>query len=597
MNYIIPTKFLLSFALIIISFGSKAQSNFYNIDSIPKIEITFKQSNWDYQMDTAKAGKKGYIIATQCKINGLVYDSVGVKYKGNSSYKASQTKNPLHINLDYIKGNQNYDGYTEIKLSNGRSDPSMVREMLSYEILRNYMDAPLANSAEVYINGTYYGLYTNCQSISKSFLGKQFYSNDNAFFKCNPVSVFGSSNPDLKYLGTSASSYYNCYELHSASTKDWNQLVNLCDTLNNSFSNIESILDIDRAIWMLAFDNVLINLDSYLGSFRQNYYLFRDDNNRFCPIIWDLNMSFGGFTQLAGMTRLDTTGMKNLSPSANSTSANHPLVQKIWGNPTYQRMYIAHMKTITTEMFSSGWYFKRAQQMQSIIDTAVYNDKYKFFTNAQFNSALTSNISSGMPGNYIPGIVNLMKGRVNYLTNTSYFTNTPPTISGISVSKTSPDVFTSVYVTATISSPTYLYVGYRSQRPSKFIKVLMKDDGLNGDGAASDGVYGASIPLNSAITEYYIYAENAKAGLFAPQRAEHEFYTITATTPTQDTGQVVINEILPNNNAATPDHNGQYDDWLELYNNTSNSIALKGLFLSDTSGKLKMFQWHRQVGG
>ena len=54
----------------------------------------------------------------------------------------------------------------------------------------------------------------------------------------------------------------------------------------------------------------------------------------------------------------------------------------------------------------------------------------------------------------------------------------------------------------------------------------MYDDGLHNDGAASDNIYGADIIINSLITEYYIYAENADAGMFSPERAEHEFYTL-----------------------------------------------------------------------
>ena len=38
----------------------------------------------------------------------------------------------------------------------------------------------------------------------------------------------------------------------------------------------EKVLDVDRALWMLAFNNVLVNLDSYSGAFRQNYYLYHD---------------------------------------------------------------------------------------------------------------------------------------------------------------------------------------------------------------------------------------------------------------------------------------------------------------------------------
>ena len=39
--------------------NSSAQS-FYDINTIQAIEITFSQSNWDYMLDTAKAGSDGF---------------------------------------------------------------------------------------------------------------------------------------------------------------------------------------------------------------------------------------------------------------------------------------------------------------------------------------------------------------------------------------------------------------------------------------------------------------------------------------------------------------------------------------------------------
>jgi spore coat protein CotH len=38
-------------------------------------------------------------------------------------------------------------------------------------------------------------------------------------------------------------------------------------------------------LWMLAFNNVFVNLDSYTGGFSQNYYLYKDENRRFNPVV------------------------------------------------------------------------------------------------------------------------------------------------------------------------------------------------------------------------------------------------------------------------------------------------------------------------
>ena len=79
------------------------------------------------------------------------------------------------------------------------------------------------------------------------------------------------------------------------SDASWQDLIDLTNTIENSANTIENSMDIDRAIWMSAFNNVLVNLDSYSGPFRQNYYLIKDDNNRMNTIIWDLNECLGGF--------------------------------------------------------------------------------------------------------------------------------------------------------------------------------------------------------------------------------------------------------------------------------------------------------------
>ena len=308
-------KFL-SFLTFVLFIQSLLAQNFYDKTTVQTIEIFFTQANWDALMDNLAQTTEDYLLADSVRINGVVYDSVGVKYKANSSYNPNNNKNPMHINLDWVHSNQDYQGYTEVKLQNGFMDPSMIREVLSYAILENYMDCPKSNFANVYINGTLRGLYSSAQSIDDRFNTDHYYDHAGSFFKCNPIGGAGpggGTSPDLKYLGTDTALYANGYELKS--TYGWTNLVDMINTLNNNFTSIEDKLDLDRAIWMLAFNNVWVNLDSYNGSFRQNYYLYRDINNRFVPTIWDLNMSFNGFPGGTGTG----TGGATLDPMSNST--------------------------------------------------------------------------------------------------------------------------------------------------------------------------------------------------------------------------------------------------------------------------------------
>ena len=91
------SKNTLLFLLSIFSISNLPAQGLYDSATITLIEIDFSQSNWDYILDTAKAGSEGYIMAPTVTINGVSFDSVGVKYKGNSTYQPNQSKNPWHI--------------------------------------------------------------------------------------------------------------------------------------------------------------------------------------------------------------------------------------------------------------------------------------------------------------------------------------------------------------------------------------------------------------------------------------------------------------------------------------------------------------------
>ncbi|MBP7809649.1 MAG: CotH kinase family protein [Bacteroidia bacterium] len=561
-------KFTLFFLVLIIANNLKSQA-FYDVTKIQKIEIQFSQSNWDYMLDTSKAGKDNYVLSQWVKINGVQFDSAGVKYKGNSSYNVNNAKNPFHIELDFVK-NQDYQGYKDIKLSNGFKDPSFVREVLSYNILNKYMPSPLSNYCQVYVNGVYIGVYANTEAVSKTFVDSRFYSKNNSFF------FMDNFNCPLKYNGPDSASY-TTYTIKS--TTGWKALINLCDTLVNKPSFIESILDVDRSLWMMGFDNVLVNLDSYIGAPTHNYYAYRDDNGRFNPIVWDVNEAFGNFTNAGGGPPLTLAQEQVMSPYLHLTDPNWPLIQNLLANPMFKRMYIAHMRTIVNENFANGSYTTTAYNLQSVIDTALQSDLNKFYTYSQFTVNVNTNVTSGP--STIAGLSVLMGPRVNYLQSSTDFTLTPPTITSATAA-TTPSLNAAVTITANVTNANSngVYLGYRFAVTQRFNRVLMYDDGLNNDGAAGDNVFGATFTMTASSAQYYVYAENNNAGMFAPERAEYEFYTLAAIQ-TASVGQVYINEFLADNAGDVSNETFQFEDWIELYNTTSSQLELSGLYLTD----------------
>ena len=257
--------------------------------------------------------------------------------------------------------------------------------------------------------------------------------------------------------------------------------------------------------------------------------------------------------------------------------------------PKYKRMYLAHFKTILTENISNSNYLTLANDYQAVIATAVTADANKFYSNAQFSGNINTDYSLGM--NTASGLTNLMNARGSYLLAQSDFTNTQPAITNLGSSIITPTIGDVISITASITDTNDVYLGYRTDETVPFTKVEMFDDGAHNDGASGDNVYGTDVTIDDAYMQYYIYAENANIGAFSPARAEYEFYTVDATYPTLDVGDLVINEILASNDTGETDEEGEYEDWIELYNTTDATISLDNLYLSDDSGDPLVYQF------
>jgi hypothetical protein len=58
----------------------------------------------------------------------------------------------------------------------------------------------------------------------------------------------------------------------------------------------------------------------------------------------------------------------------------------------------------------------------------------------------------------------------------------------------------------------------------------------------------------------------------------------------QEVKDIAINELMPVNSTVVADQNGEYDDWIELYNISSGSIDISGYYLTDKKSKISKWQ-------
>lgn len=501
----------------------------YDINTIQEVRIFFEEQDWDAKLDSFKQVGENERLVADVTINGTLYKDAGVRYKGNSSYfntrKSGASKLPFNIKVDYKNKKQELPGgYETMKLSNVFRDPSFIREILAYEIAGQYMNAPKANFCKVYVNGKYLGLYHNSESVDDKFLDDNFGSDKGTFFKCDPnwsAREFShcpvSDKASLMYLGHDSLCYLRLYEIKSK--HGWSDLMDLAKILNKTPEKIETILDVNEALWMLAFNNVLVNLDSYSGRLCHNYYLYQDKTGVFHPIIWDMNLCLGGFRYTGLGSPLSNEKLQTLSPFVHYKQKNQkrPLITNLLSNGLYRKMYVAHVKTLLEENFSNGRYLIRAKEIQDMVDTEVQGDSNKLYTYDDFVANLDKSTKAGK--STIIGIRELMEKRSEYLTNHPLLQKEDPVISEVE----HIDYETSLAVQARVEKAEKVWLFYRYEDEGRYMRLEMFDDSGHNDELEGDGLWGATLERKKG-TQYYIVAEGEHSATLSPRRASKEVH-------------------------------------------------------------------------
>ncbi|MBL8899041.1 MAG: lamin tail domain-containing protein, partial [Planctomycetes bacterium] len=151
-----------------------------------------------------------------------------------------------------------------------------------------------------------------------------------------------------------------------------------------------------------------------------------------------------------------------------------------------------------------------------------------------------------------------------------------------------PSANQSICINVTASpNATTVQLWWRAVGP--FQRLDMFDDGAHCDGAAGDGVYGATIPAQApgSILDYYTLAQTAAADMsFLPRNADFGAESLQIQWST-GTSPIHINEFVAQNVTGIVDENSQHEDWLELYNDSTVAVDASGMWLTDDLSRTK----------
>ncbi len=102
---------------------------------------------------------------------GQTYERIGVRLKGNSSFRRLPEKPALKVKLHAFVPDQRLGEVERLTLNNNVHDPSMMAETLAYRTYRAAgSPAPRTGYARVTLNGVRLGLYTLVEAMDDEFV-------------------------------------------------------------------------------------------------------------------------------------------------------------------------------------------------------------------------------------------------------------------------------------------------------------------------------------------------------------------------------------------------------------------------------------------
>ncbi|MBK8827945.1 MAG: CotH kinase family protein [Saprospiraceae bacterium] len=281
------------------SFGQSG-NKIFDQSYLHEIRITFADENyWETLNNNFESLIPGEpsedaipYLTSSVKIDGTAYDHVGVRFKGYSSFLfVPGKKRPFKLDFNEFVDNRTIDGLRKLNLNNGVGDPAFQRDFICYNLLRKMgIPAPRVAFVKLYLNDEYWGLYTMVEQIDKSFLKDNYADNDGSLYK-----NIGWSN--LEYNGDRKSDYPE-FEKKTKESEPWTDFIDLIKKMNSSKitykSDLESLFEVDDYLKVLAVDMITGNWDSYHFHGR-NWYLYKDStSNKFHWQPWDYNLALGG---------------------------------------------------------------------------------------------------------------------------------------------------------------------------------------------------------------------------------------------------------------------------------------------------------------
>ena len=565
----------------------------YDDSSVARVDIYVDSLalEWMYDYDNVESDSlhMAYMYYQNEYINDTL-EQVGFRLRGNTS-RTSQKKS-FKLDFNHFVSGRDFYSVEKINLNGEHNDVSIIRSKLSWDIFESIeMVAPRANHIEVYINDNYYGLYISVEHIDDSFLSKNFSDDTGNLWKCLWPANLG-------YRGSDPNDYhpwvddYRPYDLKTNDEEyDFTQLARLIHIINNDPDSLEHVLDVSEFIKYLAINILTGGWDDY-RSLQNNFYLYHQPNiDRFLLIPYDYDNTFG----------IDwfSVDWDIVNPYSYYLIADteRPLADIIFDNEHYRNLFSRYLQFYIDHVFNIDEWGDWIDNTKEMIDSSAYYDTYRTLDYGfTYNDFTNSFSASNYTNQHIKtGLKEFIINRVSSLEDQIEFSDGNPLVYKYWIEPKIPLAGDSI----TIHAAAY---GYPDIQNINLIVHNFTNGAYNSYSMDYEPVFNASLPeeledhwvitippiLNAGnIGIRFLSTNTEEVTGVSPQIGEWMIRIASSTT----TENIFINEFLAKNNTVNVDEFSENDDWLELYNNSSDTINLHNHYLSDDLDNLTKWKF------
>ncbi len=369
-----------------------------------RVDITLEPSDWNNLLATAEDEK---YFPADFNLNGAKLAEVAVRAKGQSSLSGvdqlpdndrSAHRYGLKVDFNYYK-DQKFMGMKKLVFNNSFADPSLMRDMVAYQLFKDAgMPSPEASFVDLWIGGEHLGIYQMVEPIDGEFVEKYFPDDKAADVKGDlyKVELFNH----LGWQGANPSAYKGIRLKTNKETlgtpEEGVALITFLDTLNNGSNPLEHV-DTELMTRYLAALVLTGNMDSYIGSTANNYYLYHHvTQDAFTMLPWDFNLGFGTFGNFdfggpwGDGTSCDATEHVIENPVADDKP--RPLVDAVLNDPTLMANYKQHLRDLITGPYKAEKVKTEILRMADLLDPYMQNDPTFFFTYNEWKKSLTDDL-------------------------------------------------------------------------------------------------------------------------------------------------------------------------------------------------------------